>query len=42
MTSAPEIEDLCHSELNRAFEGAKAELDARWASDLPRDGDELT
>ncbi len=31
MTSAPEIEDLCHAELNRAFESARAALAERWA-----------
>lgn len=37
VTSAPEIEDLCHAELNRAFEGARAELAARWSSERSRD-----
>jgi hypothetical protein len=29
--SAPAIEDLCHSEMNRAFEAAQSELAAAWA-----------
>lgn len=30
MTSAPEIQEFCEAELNRAFETAQAELVARW------------
>ena len=39
MTNAAEIEDLCHGELNRSFEGAKTELAERWSSERSRDGD---
>ena len=30
MRSAPEIRDVCHQELNRAFDTAAAELDTMW------------
>ena len=39
MTNAAEIEDLCHAELNRSFDGAKTELAERWSSERSRDGD---
>ncbi len=31
MTNATQIEDLCHAELNRAFQGARTVLAERWA-----------
>ncbi len=40
MSNAAEIEDMAHTELNRAFEGARGELAARWSSERNRDGDE--
>lgn len=39
MTNAAEIEDLCHAELNRSFDGAKTELAERWSSERSRNGD---
>lgn len=39
ISSAPEIEDLCHSELNRAFESAHAELASAWAGQDDSDDD---
>lgn len=40
ITSAPEIEDLCHAELNRAFDAAEAELSARWSDERGPGGDD--
>jgi terminase small subunit / prophage DNA-packing protein len=33
VASAPEIQELCETELNRAFDSAKGELAARWTDD---------
>ena len=41
VSSAPEIEDLCHVELNRAFDAAEAELTARWSDERNAGGEDL-
>lgn len=40
MKSAPEIRDVCHQELNRAFEAASVELDGMWQGTRSTDHDD--
>jgi hypothetical protein len=35
LTSAPEIQELCEREMNRAFDAARGELARQWSSDRP-------
>ena len=37
ITSAPAIQEMAETELNRAFAAAKAELDIRWSGARPHD-----
>ncbi|GJE45935.1 terminase small subunit [Methylobacterium soli] len=39
ITSAPEIEDLAHTEMNRAFDSARDDLAQRWARARSNDDD---